>query len=225
MSNYWPHGTVYGTLLNFRREREQFAAQMAQAPYKAPPKAPVLYVKTANTCTPSGGHVPVPALVPQVEAGATVALVFGPFALVNPTQSAIQSIAKLVLMCDYSIPHASYFRPPVKFKCLDGFLGVGPQLASMALTDVSAIQLALRVNGTLVQTVDFADLVRSAGELVADVTAFMTPREGDVLMLGLDSLAAGGRPLARVGDVIEIRSPSHPALGVLTNTLTAEGAQ
>ena len=40
--HYLPTGTVYGTLLNFRAEFDALAPQMAQPPYKAPPKAPVL---------------------------------------------------------------------------------------------------------------------------------------------------------------------------------------
>ena len=39
---YLPFGTVYGTLLNFRREHALWAARMHEAPYKAPPNAPVL---------------------------------------------------------------------------------------------------------------------------------------------------------------------------------------
>ena len=73
-----PNGTVYGTLLNFQAERALLAAQMLQPPYKAPPQAPVLYIKTANTWSGNGASVPVPALVAQVEIGATIAMVIGP---------------------------------------------------------------------------------------------------------------------------------------------------
>ena len=41
-------------------------------------------------------------------------------------------------------------------------------------------------------------------------------------MLGLDCLPDGTRPLAQVGDTVEISSPTHAALGVLSNTLIAE---
>ena len=46
----------------------------------------------------------------------------------------------------------------------------------------------------------------------------MTLREGDVLMLGCDA----GRPLARVGDRMDISAPDLPELGTLSNTLVAE---
>lgn len=205
-------GTVYGTLLNFRREYELWAPKMNEAPYKAPPRAPVLYVKPANTWGENGSAVPVPARVPQVEAGATVAMVMkGP-----------GEVAGYVLMNDLAVPHASYFRPPVKFRCLDGFLGIGEQLLPAGPgVDPAHIRLEVRVNGELRQTVLFSDLVRSAPQLLADVSEFMTLGAGDALMLGCDVLAHGGRPLVRVGDRVEI---SAPGLGTLTQTLVAEVA-
>lgn len=203
--NYLPTGTVYGVLLNFRAEVEAIAPQMDQPPYKAPPKAPVLYVKTANTWTPSGGAVPVPARVPEVEVGATVGLVMGERG----------SVAGYVLMNDFSVPHASFFRPPVRFKCLDGFLGIGGALRSDG--DPDRFTLEVRIDGELRHRADFSQLVRPATRLLADVNEFMTLRAGDVLMLGCNA----GRPLAKVGDRIEI---SAPGFEPLVNTLVEEAA-
>ena len=205
-------GTVYGTLLNFRSEVEAWAPKMNDAPYKAPPKAPVLYIKPANTWSSDGAGIPVPASAPQVEIGATIAMVM----------KAPGEIAGWRLMNDLSLPHASFFRPPVKFKCLDGFLGVGDTLLlDSADVDPSKFVLEVRVNGALVQTVNFAGLVRSARQLLADVSEFMTLGAGDALMLGCDILPEGGRALAKVGDRIEI---SGSGFGTLTNTLVAETA-
>ena len=74
---YWPAGTVYGTLPNFRDEDSALGPHMTQLPYKAPPQAPVLFVKTANTWSRNGAVVPVPAHVPSVEVGATIAMLIG----------------------------------------------------------------------------------------------------------------------------------------------------
>ena len=233
-SPYWPAGTVYGALLNFRDEVAALGPQMTQPPYKAPPKAPVLFVKTANTWSANGAAVPVPVRVPEVEVGATLAMVVGfpgnsgsfrPLALVNSAWKATDSVAHYVLMNDFSVPHASFFRPPVKFKCLDGFLGVGAQrVPADQVADPANLKLEVRINGELRQTVDFSRMVRSAAQLLADVGEFMTLREGDVLMLGCDCLPSGGRPLARVGDRIDISVPGMPAFGTLSNTLVAEAA-
>jgi len=207
-THYLPTGTVYGTLLNFRAEVEALAPQMAQPPYKAPPKAPVLYVKTANTWSPHGSAIALPASVPEVEIGASIGMVIG----------AEGDIEGFVLMNDLSIPHASFFRPPVKFKCVDGFLGIGPALRdAQDVADPANFRLEVRINGALKQSVDFSQLVRPAQQLLADVGEFMTLAHGDVLLLGCDA----GRPLARAGDRIEISSPGFEPL---INTLVQETA-
>ncbi len=210
---FMPTGTVYGTLLNFKAELAAMQPKMSQPPYKAPPQAPVLYIKTANTWSANGASIAVPARVPDVEIGATIAMV---------VSGGLNSQIRYVLMNDFSIPHSSFFRPPVKFKCLDGFLGVGSQMIE---TDMPQdFKLEVRMNGDLVQGLDFSQLVRSASQLLADVSEFMTLHDGDVLMMGCDCLLNGKRPVAKVGNVITISSPSHPALGTLSNTLIAEAA-
>jgi 5-oxopent-3-ene-1,2,5-tricarboxylate decarboxylase/2-hydroxyhepta-2,4-diene-1,7-dioate isomerase len=120
-------------------------------------------------------------------------------------------------MNDLSIPHTSFFRPPVKFKCLDGFLGIGAAMRDAEVADPARFKLEVRINGELKQSVDFSQTVRSASQLLADVTPFMTLAHGDVLMLGCDA----GRPLARAGDRIEI---SAPGFETLVNTLVKEQA-
>ncbi|MDQ0071151.1 5-oxopent-3-ene-1,2,5-tricarboxylate decarboxylase/2-hydroxyhepta-2,4-diene-1,7-dioate isomerase [Variovorax boronicumulans] len=204
--HFLPMGTVYGTLLNFRAEVEALAPHMTAPPYKAPPKAPVLYVKTANTWSPHGSAIAVPSSVPEVEIGASVGMVIG----------AEGDVEGFVLMNDLSIPHASFFRPPVKFKCLDGFLGIGPAMRdAQDVADPANFRIEVRVNGELKQSIDFSQLVRPAQQLLADVGEFMTLAHGDVLMLGCDA----GRPLARAGDSIEI---SAPGFETLTHTLVQE---
>ncbi|MBT2304430.1 fumarylacetoacetate hydrolase family protein [Variovorax paradoxus] len=204
--SFMPTGTVYGVLLNFRAEVEALAPQMSQPPYKAPPQAPVLYVKTANTWSPHGSTIVLPAQVPEVEVGATIGMVIG----------ADSDVEGFVLMNDLSIPHASFFRPPVKFKCVDGFLGIGPAMRdAQEVADPAQFRLDVRINGELRQSVDFSQTVRSAAQLLVEVGAFMTLAHGDVLMLGCDA----GRPLARAGDRIEI---SAPGFETLVNTLVGE---
>jgi 5-oxopent-3-ene-1,2,5-tricarboxylate decarboxylase/2-hydroxyhepta-2,4-diene-1,7-dioate isomerase len=201
-------GTVYGTLMNFRGELEALGDKVDEPPYKGAPKAPVLYIKPANTWTENGGTIALPAGVPEVEIGATVAMVM----------KSAREIEGFVLMNDLSIPHDSFFRPPVKFKCLDGFLAIGDRIrARNEAGDPAVFKLEVRINGELKQTVRFSQLVRPADKLLADVSEFMTLGEGDMLMLGCDA----GRPRAKVGDRIQV---SMPALGTLSNTLVAEAA-
>lgn len=206
-----PGGTVYGTLLNFRREHALWAPRMHDAPYKAPPNAPVLYIKTANTFTRSGQAIALPQGVAEVEVAASVGLVAGEGG----------RVAGAVLFNDVAIPHESYYRPPVKFRCVDGFLGVSDVVRSVASLDgLSSLVLELRVDGVMRQRTALADLVRDAATLWADVNAFQSMRPGDVLMVGTDCLDDGTRPRATAGDAVEITATGFAPL---VNHFVGEG--
>ena len=197
--NLWmPQGTVYGTLLNFRREWDLWAPRMTQDPHKAPPKAPVLYVKSANTFAPAGQDLLLQDSVQEVDIGATLGLVIGAHA----------QLVGAALLLDWNVPHSSYYRPPVKFRCRDGFLGL-PAQPSACAPDArwDDVRIEVRCNQALVQTVDLRELVRSVPQLLADVGEFMTLQPGDVLMVGTDCLPDGTRPRARVGDTVELSAP------------------
>lgn len=197
-----PEGTVYGTLLNFRREWDLWSARMTQDPHKAAPKAPVLYVKTANTFCPTGQDLLLQDGVAEVDIGATLSLVMGEQA----------QVVGAVLLNDWSVPHTSYYRPPVKFRCRDGFLGLPQQMTTGQVQDWAALQIAVRRNGDLVHSVDLRDLVRDLPTLLADVGEFMTLQPGDVLMVGTDCLADGTRPRAKAGDRVEISAPGFASV-------------
>lgn len=202
-TSYLPGGTVYGTLLNFRREHALWAPRMHEAPYKAPPAAPVLYIKTANTFTPSGRAITLPNGVSEVEIAASLGLVAGESG----------RVAGAVLFNDVAIPHQSYYRPPVKYRCVDGFLGVGEVLRPVAsLAELSSLVLELRVDGVMRQRTALADLVRDAATLWAEVNAFQSLRPGDVLMVGSDCLGDGSRPHVKAGDAVEITATGFAPL-------------
>lgn len=203
---WMPQGAVYGTLLNFEREQALWAPRMHEAPYKAPPKAPVLYVKTANTFTAQGGAIALPDGA-AVAVAASLGLVMGQGG----------EVEGLVLFNDVSIAHESYYRPPVKTRCVDGFLGVGPECLPLArlggLTGLRDLEIELHRNGVHRQTTRLAEWVRDAATLLADVGEFMTLRPGDVLMTGSDCLADGARELVHPGDTVEIIAPGfQPAI-------------
>ena len=208
-----PQGTVYGPLLNFRREWDLWAPRMTQDPYKAAPQAPVLYVKSANTFNPSGELVLQDGIT-EVDTGATLGVVMG----------ADGQPESVVLLNDWAVPHASYYRPPVKFRCRDGYLGLGT-LRPWADLDVNVLRLRVRLNGALVQTVDFSQLKRPLAQLLGDVAEFMSLQEGDVLMLGTDCLEDGTRARARVGDTVRIEAEGFAPLSqTLISALNTGGA-
>ena len=224
-----PSGTVYGTLLNFRRECALWAPKMVEPPYLAAPRAPVLYVKTANTFVPAGAAVSVTG---EAQLGATLGLVIGGFesneALTGASQAqrainhevdALARVAGCVLIDDLSLPHASYYRPAIRWRNRDGFLVCAPAVTPAHEVDLKTLTIEARVNGVRVQTVDLSTLVRDAASLLSDVSAFMTLQPGDVLLLGTDCLPDGTRPHAKAGDHVEI---SAPGLTALVHTLARE---
>lgn len=210
--SYIPSGTVYGTLLNFRHEWALWADRMTQPPYQAAPQAPVLYVKTANTFCANSQAAPLPLGAAALEVGASLGLVMGD----DGTPTAC------VLLNDLQLPHASYYRPPVKFKNGDGWLGIGQRTVPLdelgGLQALATLKLQVSVNGEHCQTVDLSTLRRDAAQLLADVGEFMTLQPGDVLMMGTDALADGTRPRVQAGDRVEI---SAPGFEPLAQTITA----
>jgi 5-oxopent-3-ene-1,2,5-tricarboxylate decarboxylase/2-hydroxyhepta-2,4-diene-1,7-dioate isomerase len=203
--NFWsPKGTVYGTLLNFQREWDLWAPRMTQDPHKAAPQVPVLYVKTANTFSLAGQALLLQDGVSEVDIGATLGLVIGEEG----------QVVAAALLCDWSVPHASYYRPPVKFRCRDGFLALPQQLTKGQVADWAALQIDVRCNGELVQTVDLREFKRDLPTLLADVGEFMTLQAGDVLMVGTDCLVDGSRPRAKAGDRVEISAPGFASVNV-----------
>jgi 5-oxopent-3-ene-1,2,5-tricarboxylate decarboxylase/2-hydroxyhepta-2,4-diene-1,7-dioate isomerase len=204
MNPWTPRGTVYGTLLNFRCEWDLWSPRMTQDPHKAAPQAPVLYVKTANTFSPAGQSLALQDGVTEVDIGATLGLVVGDHG----------QVAGAALLCDWSVPHASYYRPPVKFRCRDGFLALPQQLTEGQVADWAALQIAVHRNGDLVQTLDLRELMRDLPKLLADVGEFMTLQPGDVLMVGTDCLSDGTRPRAKAGDRVAISAPGFVSVNV-----------
>jgi 5-oxopent-3-ene-1,2,5-tricarboxylate decarboxylase/2-hydroxyhepta-2,4-diene-1,7-dioate isomerase len=204
MNPWSPTGTVYGALLNFHREWDLWAPRMTQDPHKAAPHAPVLYVKTANTFSPAGQGLLLQDGVSEVDIGATLGLVIGEDG----------HVAGAALLCDWSVPHASYYRPPVKFRCRDGFLALPEQVTKGQLADWAALQIVVRRNGEQVQTVDLRELKRDLPTLLADVGEFMTLQPGDVLIVGNDCLVDGSRPRAKAGDRVEISAPGFVSVNV-----------
>lgn len=209
--NLWtPSGTVYGTLLNFRREWDLWSPRMTQDPHKAAPKAPVLYIKTANTFCPAGQDLLLQDGVTEVDIGATLGLLIGSQA----------QVVGAVLLNDWSVPHTSYYRPPVKFRNRDGFLALPPQATPGRVSDWEALQIEVRRNGEKVQTVDLLELMRGIPQLLADVGECMTLQPGDVLMVGTDCLTDGTRPRAQAGDQVAISA--HGLTPVITHVRGAE---
>lgn len=210
-------GTVYGTLLNHADALAALGDAVHAAPYKAPPKAPVLYIKPRNTWVGPGDSVVVPAGVAELEIGATLGLVIGRTACRLREEDALGFVVGYVIVNDVSVPHASYYRPSLRFKARDTFCPIGPVVPREAIGSADALGIVVSIDGEVVHRASTAGLIRSAAKLLADVSAFMTLVPGDVLSVGV----AAGAPRARAGQHVSI---AIDGLGRLDNALVAEGA-
>lgn len=210
-----PLGTVYGALLNDRATVERLEPQFDSAPYKAAPKAPVLYIKSRNTLVPSGAVVQIPAEPGEVRIDATIGLVIGRTATRVSVDQAMEHVAGFVVVSDVTLPHENYYRPAVVQRNRDGFCPVSAVLRGQPGFDIDNATLSVSINGQRAYERSFATLVRPAAQLVADVTEFMTLSEGDVLLLG----PGEGSPVARPGDQVRI---TVPGLGELSHGVAKE---
>jgi 5-oxopent-3-ene-1,2,5-tricarboxylate decarboxylase/2-hydroxyhepta-2,4-diene-1,7-dioate isomerase len=215
---YGLSGVVYGVLMNQRAALAALGAAASEPPYKAPPKAPVLYVKPRNTLNVAGGAIGLPADVPELETGATLGLVFGRTACRVAPADALEFIAGYTIVNDLSVPHASYYRPSIRFKARDGSCCIGPEVvARVRIADPDALGIRVYVDGQLAQQGSTRELVRPVRQLIADVTEFMTLQPGDVLLVGVPP----GSPRVRAGQGVAVEID---ALGRLENRVVTEAA-
>ena len=204
-------GTVLGVLMNHRAALAALGDALHQPPYKAPPKAPVLYVKPRNTWLASGGTVVLPADAPELEFGATLAAVIGRPARSVAAADALEHVAGWLLVADLCVPHAVYYRPSLRWRVRDGFCPLGPAVAPRASVPApDALTLSVAVNGQVVHEANTGDRVRDLATLIADVSEFMTLNAGDLLMLGV----AHGAPRVRAGQALRVTAPGLAALDV-----------
>lgn len=209
-------GTVYGTLLNHRSALAALGDSVNALPYKGAPKAPVLYIKPRNTLASTGDIVYIPVDATELEVGACLGVVIGRVACRVSEMQALDYLAGYLIMNDISVPHSSFHRPSVRFKARDGFCPLGPRVTprtsntSLYTLDPDKLTIRIHIDGVLMQTSSTADLVRSVGRLLQDVTEFMTLQPGDVLGVGI----AGAAPRVRGGQSVDI---DIDGLGRLSN--------
>lgn len=193
-------GTVLGPLLNDAKALQDLGDAAHAAPYKAPPRAPVLYIKPRNTLMRSGAGVALPTDVEAYEIGASLALVVSRSACRIREADAWSFIAGWALVADLSVPHASYYRPSVRFKARDGSCLIGDAVQRDAIRDPGSALLRIAVDGEVVQEARMSGMLRPAARLLQDVTEFMTLHAGDVLLLGI----AANAPRACAGQDFSI---------------------
>lgn len=207
-------GTVYGVLLNHAPALAALGDAVNAPPYKAPPRAPVLYLKPRNTLSAPGQTIDLPVGVPALQIGANLGAVIGRTACRLNSADALDVVAGYAIVNDLSVPHEAFFRPSVRFKALDGSCAIGPVHPRSRIANPDRLPVRVFIDGQLAQSTDTADRQRPLATLLADITDFMTLAPGDIVLLG----TSHGAPIARAGERIAIEIEG---LGRLDNTLAA----
>ena len=209
-------GTVFGTLLNYRGALAALGDAVDAPPYGGAPRAPVLYIKPANTWAAFAAQIALPSTVDAVEIGAALGIVIGASAQRVAEGEALDCVAGYTVVNDVSEPHSSLNRPAIRQRCRDGFCPIGPWvIARREVASPDSLKLRVLVNGELAAESSTKELIRPVARLIADVSEFMTLAAGDVLLAGVPE----NPPLARAGDRVRIEIEN---VGALENALTAE---
>ncbi|HEX7761616.1 MAG TPA: fumarylacetoacetate hydrolase family protein [Caulobacteraceae bacterium] len=204
-------GAAYGVVLNDARQRERLAEAFCAPPYRAPPKAPVLYIKPRNCFRFGGAPVPLPPELAEVEVAATLGLLLARDLAAAEPADVWASVGAMCLAIDVCEPHDSFYRPAVRQRCRDGFLPLGPFTASSPQVG----EIITDIDGGEAHRWSLDRLHRPIETLAAEISAFMTLCAGDLLLVGL----AGDAPRARAGQTVTVRARGLPSL---TTRLEAE---
>jgi len=209
-------GTVFGSLLNYRGALAALGSAVDAPPYQAPPQAPVLYIKPANTWAPWGAQIVLPSALAAVEIGAALGIVIGSTACQVPERDALDCVAGYTIVNDVCEPHASLHRPAIRQRCRDGFCPIGPWVIERhEVPSPDALRFRVLINGALAAENTTANLIRPVARLIADITEFMTLAAGDILLAGVPENA----PRARAGDRVRIEIDG---VGALENSFVGE---
>ncbi|MCE9658631.1 MAG: fumarylacetoacetate hydrolase family protein [Burkholderiales bacterium] len=187
--------------MNHRAALAALGDAASQPPYKAPPKAPVLYVKPRNTLVAPGEAIRIDDASGQLEVGAALGIVLGRTACNVGAGRALEHVAGYVIVADCSIPHDSFFRPAIRFKARDGSCAIGPRVVARAdIADPDALGVRVLVDGRLVHEASTGGTFRGVAALIADISEFMTLSPGDLLLAGV----APGAPRVGAGSTLAV---------------------
>jgi 2-keto-4-pentenoate hydratase/2-oxohepta-3-ene-1,7-dioic acid hydratase in catechol pathway len=208
-------GKIIAVGLNYRdHAMESGAAQ--------PPKAPILFAKFPNSISGPDDPIVIPG-DPHVDWEAELAVVIGREGKAIPAAKSGQHIAGYMPLNDVSARDWQFGdKQWVRGKSPDTFCPTGPYLTTPdEISDVHALRICSRVNGTVMQDSSTSKLIFRVPELIEFISAAITLEPGDIIATGTpEGVGAFRKPpiYLKPGDTVEIEIER---LGVLRNPVVA----
>jgi 2-keto-4-pentenoate hydratase/2-oxohepta-3-ene-1,7-dioic acid hydratase in catechol pathway len=190
------------------------------------PEVPIVFAK-ANSCV-SGPNDPVlaPGDFKRMDYEVELAFIIGTPAKNVPEADALAHVAGYTICNDLSERTLQKGGPGewIKAKSYDTFGPIGPWLVTTdEIPDPQALDLALDLNGTRMQTGSSATMIFSVAALLSYISKYMTLMPGDVITTGTPpgvGMARNPRVFLKPGD--EIRA-TIAGLGEQRFKIVAEG--
>ncbi|GHV52713.1 hypothetical protein FACS1894206_01980 [Deltaproteobacteria bacterium] len=215
-------GRVHGILFNYRGALAEALANpevgLQNEPYNGPPEDAVFYMKLPNTISSYGADIVLPydCGTEELRIEASLGIVIGSYASRLTPENAMDAVAGYTIVCDATLPHTSYFRVPIRFRCRDGFCPMGPWMVDKKdLPDTGNLNLRVFIDGALKGSGSTSDWARSVPQLLSELTDIVSLCPGDVVMTGTPAKS----PIATIGQKVRIEIDG---LGALENTVALE---
>ena len=182
---------VVGVHLNYRSRAEQRGRV---------PTEPSYFLKPPSSIS-DGGPVVRPQGTELLASEGEIAVIIGTSVRNASLEDAQRAIGWYAPANDFGVHDFRWVDrgSNVLTKGQDGYTPIGPALAAAAV-DPGSLRLTTRVNGEVVQQASADDLIFSFGQLVADLSRFMTLERGDVILTGTPA----GADVVEPGDVVEV---------------------
>jgi 2-keto-4-pentenoate hydratase/2-oxohepta-3-ene-1,7-dioic acid hydratase in catechol pathway len=191
------------------------------------PTTPVVFGKFANSLSASGDWIVLPIVDFKYDYEAEPGVIIGQEARGVSVERALEFVAGYCCANDLSARGAQLATSQWMIgKMLDGFLPLGPFLVTTdEIPDPQVLRIQCRVNGEARQVSSTSDMIFSVAEIIAFLSRHATLKPGDVIITGTPEGVLMGHKTPiwlRPGDEVAL---DITGLGVLTNTLIAEGAR
>ena len=186
-----------------------------------PPELPVIFSKFSSALNHPHGTIELPEISDSVDFEAEMVVVIGTGGKYIKREDAISHVAGFCCGNDISARDWQKGKPGNQWllgKTFDGFAPIGPWLVTPDEVDYENLDIALRLNGKVMQQSNTSDLIFPVDYLISHVSRFFELNAGDLLFTGTPAGVGAGRTppvFLKPGDELEVEISG---LGVLENS-------